>query len=91
MLGDDFEQLWLDLFELRGYLDVAARHALDDQMLTDEDAAVIAQLTTLAERASALATSRLTDAERIGLADLSATISACEGRASSYLLAVAPP
>ena len=91
MLGDDFERLWLDLFELRGYLDVAARHAIDDQMLTEEDRAVIAQLATLAQRASALGTPLLTDTESTALADLATAISAGEGRGASYLLAVARP
>jgi hypothetical protein len=91
MLGEDFQQLWLDLFELRGRLDIAARHALDDQALDTHDEQVIAEVLTLRTRADALSDAHLTDEERVALSTLEAAITACEGRCASYLLAVARP
>jgi len=91
MLGEDFEQLWLDLFELRGRLDIAARHALDDQTLDAHDEQAIAEMLALRTRADALSDAHLTDEERVALSTLEAAITACEGRCTSYRLAASGP
>lgn len=90
MLGEDFEQLWLDVFELRTELDIAARHALDDQDLTQDDEMAIARLPDLRRRIDLLTRADLADAEHRALTDLADAIAGCEGRGASYLLAAAP-